>query len=171
MQEYYESFMASLMVAMKRIPEQYFYFHVVGDDSPIKRERVYCYELYHQLRCLLTNEFPFNITAEPDKRRHPIIKKGINPDLIIHSCGDMARNLVVVEVKTSDNLEDLPKDFETIQYMLAEARYYRGVSLLFGAMSEQKRRKVFQKYRDYLGAVTILFHDRPDIVLTALNET
>ena len=59
--------------ATSRIGRVYFALPVCGMPTPIKRERVYCYELYHQLRCLPLDT---TVTAEPDKRGHPSFAAG-----------------------------------------------------------------------------------------------
>ena len=50
-----EAFIRCLTNATARVPEVYCQLPVAGEKSPIYRERVYCYELYHQLRILLQN--------------------------------------------------------------------------------------------------------------------
>jgi hypothetical protein len=171
MEKYFETLLTILKEAMRGIPNEYFYFHVAGKDEPIKRERVYCYELYHQLQRRLPDNFPFTITAEPDKRGHFIIKEGINPDLIIHGFGSMDRNLAVIEVKTADNLSDLPKDFVNIDYMLKSACYFKGISLIYGDLSDEESREVVEKYREHLKNVTILFHRTPEFILDGSDLT
>jgi len=39
-----------LSEAAANVGEMYFHFRIDGRDAPIFRERVYCYELYHQMR-------------------------------------------------------------------------------------------------------------------------
>jgi hypothetical protein len=42
----------ALAQATQAIEASYFLLPIAGRDRPIKRERVYCYELFHQLRSL-----------------------------------------------------------------------------------------------------------------------
>ena len=51
-----ERFIEHLCDATARIPWQYFQLPVFGKEEPIYRQRVYCYELYHQLRMLLDED-------------------------------------------------------------------------------------------------------------------
>ncbi len=44
-----------LQLATARVPHLYFQVELDGGD-PVYRERVYCYELYHQLRCHWPNQ-------------------------------------------------------------------------------------------------------------------
>ena len=48
-----ERFLKLLIEATARVPLHYFQLPVAEREDPIYRERVYCYELYHQLRTLL----------------------------------------------------------------------------------------------------------------------
>ena len=52
------------------------YFQLpVADADAVYRERVYCYELYHQLRCLW-KDFPFSLGGEIDKQGNPHFHRG-----------------------------------------------------------------------------------------------
>src|SRR5262245_38397876 len=79
------------------------YFQVpVADAEAVYRERVYCYELYHQLRCLW-DRFPFSLGGEVDKSGNPHFAEGpyaqAEPDFLVHTPGAMGDNLAVIEVK------------------------------------------------------------------------
>ena len=39
--------------------------------NPVYRERVYCYELYHQMRCRWPERCAFILNGELDKQQHP----------------------------------------------------------------------------------------------------
>ena len=86
----------ALVQATQAIGAPYFLLPVAGRDRPIKRERVYCYELFHQLRLAL-HDSQLTLTGEPDKRGHPDFPP-INPDFILHTPGCHERNTAVVEV-------------------------------------------------------------------------
>jgi len=94
----FQYFMNCLMGVIKNIDAHYFQLPIAGNEEPIYRERVYCYELYHQLRCMLGNGFPYKLNGEVDKNGHPIIRNAKKPDFIIHKPGDMEYNLVVIEI-------------------------------------------------------------------------
>jgi hypothetical protein len=53
-----------LTAASVRIGPEYFQLPVADADA-VYRKRVYCYELYHQLRCL-PEGFPFSLGGEID---------------------------------------------------------------------------------------------------------
>lgn len=101
-------------------------------EKELKRERVYCYELYHQMRLLqkkgkLGSEI--NINAEIDKRGHSIIKDNFNPDFIIHQQGSMT-NYCTIEVKREFSKDKIKKDFEKLTCMLNRYNYQIGIFIL-----------------------------------------
>ena len=81
------------------------------------RERVYAYELYHQLR-VRWPAWPYLLGGEIDKEGHPLIRggllHGVKPDMVVHIPGGMDNNLAVLEVKpatarTARAVQDLKK--------------------------------------------------------------
>jgi len=134
----FNRFMECLKKAGVEMDKHYFQLPVAGREEPVFRERVYCYELYHQLRNALGDDFPYKLDGEVDKAGHPIIRPTLGakkPDFIVHVPGDMNQNLVVIEVKpitVKDNLEALKHDLETLQAFLYKAKYYRAIMLVYG---------------------------------------
>lgn len=122
----------ALEQASLAIGSSYFLLPISGKDIPIKRERVYCYELYHQLRIALGNS-PLTLTAEPDKRGHPDFPS-INPDFIFHTPGNHDANMAAVEVECRVSLEHLIKDMRNLKTM--RDRDYRTLVLLFFANNQ-----------------------------------
>ncbi|HTL67242.1 MAG TPA: hypothetical protein VL200_06250 [Lacunisphaera sp.] len=120
--------------AVRKIPHTCFEVAVAGTDEPVIRERVFCYEFYHQLRVLATETgFAYSIGPELDKGGHPIIRGDVIPDFVVHQPGDMGLNLCVVEVKPlSGDADGFDKDFRTLRDFVQNYRYYRGVLLAFG---------------------------------------
>ncbi|MFA6210991.1 MAG: hypothetical protein WCT03_08035 [Candidatus Obscuribacterales bacterium] len=103
------------------------------EGSEVKRERVYCYELYHQLRVAI-GEHAFKLHGEVDKAAHPMMalaKAAKKPDFIIHSPGTK-RNHLVMEVKNSNGAEGITKDIETLKLFKTEASYERAILLIYG---------------------------------------
>lgn len=102
MENNFDSFLRCLGEAGRGIDSHYIKLNVAGSAKQIYRERVYCYELYHQLRCVLGDSSLYELNGEVDKAGHPIIQKALGakkPDLIVHVQGKMAKNLAVIEVK------------------------------------------------------------------------
>lgn len=108
---------------------------VADQEDAIYRERVYCYEPYHQLRKLLESDTllaTYALGGEIDKQGHPIIRRYV-PDCVLHVPGDMGSNLVVVEVKPINaELDGIRKDLETLSYFVSdEVRYQHGLQLVY----------------------------------------
>lgn len=94
--------------ATSKISPEYFLLPVAdfhGGEPLIQyRERVYAYELYHQLRSRWP-DWQYSLGGEVDKQGHPLIHGpdlgGAKPDLIVHVPGEMDHNLLVLEIKAS----------------------------------------------------------------------
>lgn len=137
-----------LSCATQRLPPQYFQVELDGGD-PVYRERVYCYELYHQLRCHWPADTPFYLNGELDKAAHPILRElgadYAKPDLLIHQPDYMAGNNTIIEVKSSNAQRDgIEKDLKTLALFRTKVNYQRAIYLLFGyqalAAAERVRR-------------------------------
>src|SRR5258706_11989513 len=81
------------------------YYRLSIDGGPsIYRERVYCYELYHQMRLRWPARCKFRINGEIDKRSHPYFvndASGPKPDLLVHVPGS-GDNHAIIEVKSRE---------------------------------------------------------------------
>jgi hypothetical protein len=88
--------------ATRLIEPAYFRLNIAGGD-PVYRERVYCYELYHQMRVHWSADTPYYLNGEVDKTGHSLLTElGVGrrkPDLLVHRPGDMIGNHAVIEVK------------------------------------------------------------------------
>ena len=78
-----------LSEAAANVDEMYFHFRIDGGDAPIFRERVYCYELYHQMRLLWPKTTKYFLNGEVDKAAHPILREldadNAKPDFLVHT--------------------------------------------------------------------------------------
>lgn len=85
-----------LQEATSKIGYNYFQLPIDGQEDPIYRERVYCYELYHQLRSIWPKDCEYELSGEVDKSGHPLIRGNnldrIKPDFLVHVPGDMQGN-------------------------------------------------------------------------------
>ena len=131
-----ERFLELLTLATARIPRDYFRLPVADTDEVIYRERVYCYELFHQLRMLLDEDEDlrsYSLGGEVDKRGHPIIRPYV-PDFVIHRPGAMD-NLVVMEIKPIlVSVAELRKDIKKLKYFVKpEVGYRCGIQLVYGS--------------------------------------
>ena len=126
-------FSGILREATARIAPEYFLLAVHGGSS-VYRERVYCYELYHQIRLLWPGNSPYRLNGEIDKRAHPYFREGgePKPDLLVHEPGS-GNNYCVVEVKSCRGSKaGIEKDMETLRRFTTEIGYSRAVYLIYG---------------------------------------
>lgn len=136
MEREFELFEWKLAEACARVAAEYFQLPVADADS-VYRERVYCYELYHQLRSQW-GDFPFSLSGEVDKARHPYFRGGpyarSKPDLLVHQPGNMDGNLACVEVKPSTgDVGEFRSDLKKLTWFCRNAAYHRGIFLVYGA--------------------------------------
>jgi hypothetical protein len=125
-----------LIEATKQIAPLYFQLPVAGLEEPIFRERVYCYELYHQMR-LLWPDVPYRVTGEIDKTGHPWIYGNeldrSKPDFTIHVPGYMSDNLLVIEVKSPNPTdEQIVTDLRKLTGYCRKADYFAAYYLIYG---------------------------------------
>jgi hypothetical protein len=137
-----DQLLSMIDVATTRIATEYFQLPVAGADA-VYRERVYCYELYHQLRSIW-DQFPFSIGGEIDKSGNPHFRggpyAGAEPDLLVHVPGNMEANLAVVEIKSANaGLGGIREDLRKLNWFCANARYFRGIFLVYGDAGEPDR--------------------------------
>jgi hypothetical protein len=134
-----ERFLTKLTEATGRVEAPYFQVQTASRDgySVVYRERVYCYELYHQLREAMREEpGPYTLMGELDKHGHEIILGAKVPDFLFHVPGTMSGNLVVMEVKRIDNDDDaeISNDCAKLRMFVEdEAKYKGAIYLVFGS--------------------------------------
>lgn len=130
-----DEFSSTLQTATAAVHRRYFQLEVYGSD-PTYRERVYCYELYHQLRLSWPVYSSLVLNGEVDKSGHPAFAAtpvaGKKPDFLIHQPGSMDANYAAIEVKspTASTVairEDIAKLFAFLG-----AGYHRALYLLYG---------------------------------------
>lgn len=161
---YFERMMAT---ACAQIEADYFMLPVADADS-VYRERVYCYELYHQLRCLWQS-FPFSLGGEIDKTGNPYFQDGpyarAKPDLLVHMAGDMTHNLACIEVKPFCRpIAEFASDLKKLTWFCHNAGYYRGIFLVYGdrantASGYSLQDKVQQAASDHANEVDLALID------------
>jgi len=152
MNEDFHCFMESFLNSVESIDVHYFKTNVYGSEQSISRERIYCYELYHQMRKQLGDDFPFRLDGELDKQNHPEIHDIIGPkkpDFVVHVLGDMSKNLVIVEVKRLvAEIGEIKEDIVTLQEFLDNAAYFRAILLIFGDGYSRKFGRIKQEWTD-----------------------
>ena len=132
-----------LIKATAGISPEYFLLPIHGAE-PVYRERVYCYELYHQMRSHWPNESPYRLNGEVDKAAHPYFTDGTapKPDLLVHQPGT-GRNCAAVEIKTARAMAaGIMKDLQTLTRFVNEFGYQRAIYLLYGDVTESTMQMV-----------------------------
>ncbi len=124
-------------MAIMNISAQYFQIPIANKEKPIYIERVYCYELYHQMRKEWDEHERYQLCGELDKSGHPLIRNNIldksKPDFLVHEPGNMDGNLLVIEVKPVNARKNgLKKDLETLTNYHTLANYSRAILLIYG---------------------------------------
>jgi hypothetical protein len=126
-----------LRQATQQIGDLYFQLPVAGQEDPIYRERVYCYELYHQIRVLWPSDSQYYLCGEVDKAGHPLIRgdslDNTKPDLLIHIPGERD-NALVIEIKpVNAQTAGIEKDLKTLTAYRRDALYRAAVLLVYGS--------------------------------------
>ena len=118
MPDLWDMFKKALIKSIRSIDDCYFnvprYVERAGEAPTVEHkllERVYAYELYHQLRLQLGNVLPYTLHGELDKRWQEVMRtRGLGdiPDLVFHDPGKWGRpqheyNLVIIEVKSTSS--------------------------------------------------------------------
>jgi hypothetical protein len=131
-----------LQQATAAIGREYFLLPIHGAD-PVHRERVYCYELYHQMRLRWPTpaNCPYRLNGEIDKGGHPYFRNDRGkpkPDLLVHVPG-AGDNHAVIEVKSSRaSAHGIRKDLGTL-CRFATFGYRRAIYLVYGAEAVLER--------------------------------
>lgn len=124
-----------ILEALENVDESYYKIRVIDKPKGIVRERVFCYEFYHQLRCLAKRDSntDIKINGEIDKSGHELFDENDqkNPDFVFHLPGTMDYNLIIVEVKGKIKKKGCIKDFETLKVFLEKYRYQIGIFILY----------------------------------------
>ena len=116
--------------AIEKIEKKFYNIISVNRGERI-RERVFCYELYHQLR-LIKFDCKFDIHGELDKSGFYDVD--VIPDFLFHKQGT-DENYCIMEVKGEIRSNGICKDFNTLSKFLVEQKeikaYRLAIFLLF----------------------------------------
>lgn len=112
------------------------YFRVaIGGSEPIYRERVYCYELYHQMRCRWPKETRLLVQGELDKSGNQNFppELGKVPDFLIHTPASMKNNYAIIEVKPSSaDPGNIDNDLKKLSLFQSQVGYQYAIYLIYG---------------------------------------
>lgn len=179
MNVYVDRFLDLLARATAAVTNPYFSLPIDGQDLPVYRERVYAYELYHQLRSIWPDDWDFVLNGEVDKQAHPLIHgdhlQDRKPDLLVHRPGDMTGNLVILEIKpVSATADDIAADLRKLTAFCRSARYRLGILLFFGQQSsgllpiQQKSRRALNIAGDEADSTCIAIFWQPEAARPAV---
>jgi len=139
--------------ALDLVEQPYYNLATTYMSNGIVRERVFCYELYHQMRCLqeIRGEKRLSLNGEIDKRGHKDfqVEDRKNPDFVFHIPGQMEGNTFVVEVKGTIS-KDCIKDFQTISTFIQRCQYKFGVFILYNYSLDECRNALIPILRECL---------------------
>jgi hypothetical protein len=171
--EAFETFFTALFDSISKIDRQYYRVKLAYFNQTIYRENVYCYELYHQLRKHLGEEFPYILSGEGDKASHPeIVDRCLEfkSDLLIHQPGTVNEDsfLAILHVHSLDSAFRYPERLiENFNKMVCatnvEGGYYRGIMLIYGDDARELDRGIYDMYKNYCRGsydkIILLFHN------------
>lgn len=133
-----------LRTATSEVKDDYFSLKIYKQE-PVYRERVYCYELYHQMRLLWPKDSQFFLNGEVDKMNHEKLAEaglaGLKPDFLVHIPGNWNGNHIVMEVKSANvSPKGLSQDIHSLNGFMTKGNYGRALLLIFGtpALSSRK---------------------------------
>ena len=146
--------------ATASIEAEYFHLPIDGGD-PVYRERVYCYELYHQIRAFWPGGCEYLLNGEVDKGGHPYFQEqgAPKPDFIVHVPGT-DNNYAAIEVKAGAAAKkDIQKDVGTL-LTFRDLGYQRALYLVYGDHPDAARDRIAGAVEDpgVLGELELWVH-------------
>ena len=134
-----ESFIQLIRGSLDNVGDEYYRLTTTYKPLGIVRERVFCYELYHQMRLIQSQRglTDIQIHGEIDKSGHVGFDRNArkNPDFVFHIPGMMQGNAIVVEVKgkiEGNYQEGVYKDIVTLSKFTNYKHYYHsGILILY----------------------------------------
>ena len=145
--------------AAAAIAPEYFLLPVHGADA-VYRERVYCYELYHQLRSLWPEDCAYFLNGEIDKQQHPYFEgnRYPKPDFLVHVPGT-GNNFAAIEVKPPGaSGKNIQKDIGTL--LQFRQWYERSLYLIYGVRPHEALNRVtsYAESAEQLAAIEVWVH-------------
>jgi hypothetical protein len=158
--------------ATAEINALYFNLPIDGGEA-VFRERVYCYELYHQLRRRWPPACPYVLNGEVDKRAHPILRKlGAEfsiPDFLVHIPGNMGGNHAIIEVKSANAPSaGISKDLTTLARFRDAVGYERAIYLFYGGVPMDSVERII-KLLPKLPRIELWVHEAPKTAARCLK--
>lgn len=132
------------------IQDSYFQTCIIGNGGKPKkvyRERVYCYELYHQMRKHWPCDGILQLHGEFDKSGSKLLAgtraRGSKPDFLVHTPGSSEMNLIAMEVKpVTATTNKIECDLQKLSALYREANYCFVIYLIFGKNAKNKAKEI-----------------------------
>jgi hypothetical protein len=173
--QYFNFFLKQLLNATAEIKSEYFHLPVDGSEKKIYRERVYCYELYHILRCKIELLFPYRLQGEVDKTGNTKIPKKLQrkkPDFVFH-IPKTKDNLAVTEVKSIKNGNSkIITDIDKLKKFL-DFGYHNAIMLIYGddeSKVNYARSEINSLPEKYSKRIILLWHKEPGKPAEVINH-
>ena len=135
--------------SLEKVAPGYFKLKTTYEPSGIVRERVLCYELYHQIRSNM-KDAELSLNGEIDKRGHIDFdpKDQKNPDFVFHLPGTHKGNTLVIEIKgTLARHAEIINDFTTILRFIGNYQYKGGVFIIYNHTVDELLKAVGSQLR------------------------
>lgn len=134
-----ESFIQLIRDALENVGDEYYKLTTTYRTLGVVRERIFCYELYHQMRLIQSTRglTDVQIHGEIDKSGHVAFDSDArkNPDFVFHVPGMMKGNVIVVEVKgkiEGNYQEGVYKDIVTLSKFTNNKHFYQsGILIIY----------------------------------------
>ena len=145
-----ESFIQLIRDALENVGDEYYKLTTTYRTLGVVRERIFCYELYHQMRLIQSARglTDVQIHGEIDKSGHVAFDSNArkNPDFVFHDPSMMKGNAIVVEVKgkiEGTYQEGVYKDIVTLSKFTNNKHYYHsGVLIIYNYTYDEFLRKI-----------------------------
>jgi len=118
------------------------YYEIITPEKKIQyRERVFCYELYHQMRIILTNNCSdLTLNGELDKNGR-LNYDNEKPDFLFH-IPETKINEAIIEVKNKLEEKDVIIDIEKLENFINKHEYKIGIFLLYNHSFSDEKQKI-----------------------------
>lgn len=145
-----ELFLQLIMDSLENVGDEYYKLTTTYRTLGVVRERIFCYELYHQMRLIQSARglTDVQIHGEIDKSGHVAFDSNArkNPDFVFHVPGMMKGNAIVVEVKgkiEGTYQEGVYKDIVTLSKFTNNKHYYHSaVLIIYNCTYDEFLRKI-----------------------------
>jgi hypothetical protein len=167
MEDDFRHFMLQLTEAGARMKGHFFRLPQAGSGDFVLYERLYRYELYHQLRIALGDSYPYMLDGGFGAEGRPHAPGVQKPDFRVHVPDKPNRNLVALGIKPAiAEKKDLKIDITSLDKCISgSSRYYRGVLLIYGdgkqnstINSIREAKKLIRRFND---RILLAWHGGP----------